>query len=75
MELVPCKRWQAGNGQWWSVVVGGGGGRGGRWPAVGGGRWRWAAMMVGGGRQLWLDMDMWHSMLALEGIVCNFDIF
>ncbi|KAL6296351.1 hypothetical protein ACE6H2_004493 [Prunus campanulata] len=50
---------------------------GGRWLAAAGRSWseeaggRWLAR--GGG---WLDVDMWHSMLALEGVaLCVILIF
>ncbi|CAL8119048.1 unnamed protein product [Prunus armeniaca] len=57
-ELVPCKQWQAGDGQWRPVVMV----ASGRWwqagygqwrsVAVAGGRRRGASVVVAGGRRL-----------------------
>ncbi|KAL6283954.1 hypothetical protein ACE6H2_014883 [Prunus campanulata] len=50
---------------------------GGRWPTATSGRRR----LAGAGRRRpavggWLDVDMWHSMLALEGVaLCVILIF
>ncbi|ONI26457.1 hypothetical protein PRUPE_1G026300 [Prunus persica] len=70
-----------GGGRRRAVATNGGGGR---WPAAGVRRW-WPAAGVRrwwpAARYDWLDMDMWHSMLALEGValcvilICFNDIF
>ncbi|KAL6276491.1 hypothetical protein ACE6H2_020092 [Prunus campanulata] len=56
-------RWLTVTGGRWRQVAGGG------WSEAAGGRW-----LAGGGG--WLDVDMWHSMLALEEVaLCVILIF
>ncbi|KAI5328928.1 hypothetical protein L3X38_028325 [Prunus dulcis] len=42
---------------------------GGKWPAAGVRQWKVAGVQrLESGSGDWLDMDMWHSMLALKGV-------